>query len=70
MRELSVIDDDDPADWHGRLEPLADTPRLREMQEQWDEDGRMLGAARERYRRHGNARLYRMECRLVLERDS
>lgn len=65
-----MIEDDDPADWHGRVEPLADTSRIRALQAQWDEDGRMLSAARERYRVHGNARLYRMECRQILERDS
>ena len=52
------------------MPPPGDTPSIRAMQADWDETARLMSAAYDRYHTHRNARLYRVECRAIVERES
>lgn len=47
----------------------TDTGDLRALQADWDETDRLMDAARARLRKHGNTRIYRMECRQIIARE-
>jgi hypothetical protein len=47
-----------------------DTPEIRALQADWDETGRLMDAARERFYKHRSPRLYRMECRQIIAREA
>lgn len=45
------------------------TPQIHALQADWDETGRLMDAARDRFLTHGNRRLYRIETRAIIERE-
>ncbi len=48
----------------------TDTGDLRALQADWDETDRLMDAARAKLRKHGNTRLYRIECQQIIARES
>lgn len=48
----------------------TDTGDLHAIQAEWDETSRLMDAALVKFRKHGNARLYRIECRAIIEREA
>jgi hypothetical protein len=66
MAGYEVIDD---AALFTRVPPLHDSASVRALQADWDETGRVLDAARARFDAHKDARIYRMECRRIINRE-
>jgi len=52
-----------------RAEPLPNTESILALQADWDETSRLIGEATDRYRKHRNVRLFRMETRQIIERE-
>lgn len=49
--------------------PLPDTADIRALQADWDETGKLLDEATDRYRKHRRPEVYREECRQIIERE-